>query len=99
MKKIEDSRNNLDLRTTDFVRALGAEKHWELSPDLKEIIRMLLVIISTAARGDLDKLGLTYTSESPYIRLELRNVPKRVRNVMNAYQEFITEIDKMNCDL
>mmetsp|Transcript_1934 Transcript_1934/g.227 ORF Transcript_1934/g.227 Transcript_1934/m.227 type:complete len:94 (+) Transcript_1934:108-389(+) len=93
MKKIEENRNGLDLLTTDFVRALGAEKHWELSPDLKEIIRMLLVIISTAARGDLDKLGLTYTSESPYIRLELRNLPKRIRNVMYAYQDLITGID------
>lgn len=85
MKKIEDSRNGLDLLTTDYVRSLGAEKHWELSPDLKEIIRMMLVVLSTAARGDLDKLGLTYTSESPYIRLEMKFLPKRIRNVMYAY--------------
>ena len=66
---------------------------------MKEIIRMMLVVLSTAARGDLDKLGLTYSSETPYIRLEMRSLPKRIRNVMYSYYDLLSGINDLNDDL
>lgn len=95
MKTIDDSRTALDLLTTDFVRSLGAEKHWELNPDLKDLIKMMLVVLSASSRGDLDVLGLTYSSEAPYLHVSLHRVPKMARRIVRYYYDLIDGMDEL----
>ena len=69
LKELMEYRTELDIRTTDFIKSLGAEKNWERRGNLKEVVNMMLVVLSASGNGNLDSINVTYTHELSLIHI------------------------------
>lgn len=95
LKVIEDSRTALDLLTTDFVRSLGAEKHWEINPNLKDLMKMVLSVLSASGKGNLEAVGVSYTSEPPYLLVNRNALSKGTRKMMDYFYELVKGMSEL----
>ncbi|CAG9320324.1 unnamed protein product [Blepharisma stoltei] len=89
IKLITDCRADLDLYTTDFVKSLGAQRQWELNPSIQELTLMMLVILSTMGKGNMDSIGVSYSSESPYISVDPKTLKRGAKKMMNFYYQLV----------
>jgi len=93
LKQLKEVRTELDMFTTDFVRHLGAEKHWELNPDLKHLCTMMLVVLAAEGNGNLECLGISYSAKPPYIHISEENLKKLRKRAKATVESFIFLMD------
>lgn len=62
--------------TTDYVRSLGAERHWERKPNMQKLIKMMLTVFSAIGNGDLDVVGLQELDYPPYLDVNKKALPR-----------------------
>lgn len=85
LRVLREARTDLDVHTTDFIKMLGAEKNWERRGNLKEIIGMMLVVLSAVGKGNLDSLGVTYISDLPYLEVSELELTRAAKRMIRAY--------------
>lgn len=68
---IKHAREKLEEAQGDFIRILGAEKHYAEKKSVPDLMKMMLVCLSVQGKGDLDSIGLTYEEESPFIDCQM----------------------------
>jgi hypothetical protein len=86
LRKIDEANVALDMLTMDFVKALGAEKHWEMNPDLKILISMMLAVLSTRGKGSLSYIELVYSHETPFLDANPKKLSMSQRRVLETYK-------------
>mmetsp|Transcript_9904 Transcript_9904/g.19659 ORF Transcript_9904/g.19659 Transcript_9904/m.19659 type:complete len:254 (+) Transcript_9904:1920-2681(+) len=90
LDEITRVKRQLDSEMTDFVRVLGAETHWEMSPKFSRLIKMMLVVMAASVNGDLTAIQLGYSENPPYLVVATELLNKRTRRV---YKQFVRLID------
>mmetsp|Transcript_3410 Transcript_3410/g.7077 ORF Transcript_3410/g.7077 Transcript_3410/m.7077 type:complete len:249 (-) Transcript_3410:1523-2269(-) len=86
LRSIEEAKTALDMLTMDFVKALGAEKQWEMDSDLKVLVNMMLVVFSTRGKGALNQVGLVYMQEPPFIDANQKKLTLSQRKVLETFK-------------
>ena len=103
IKMINDLRVELDTRTTDLIKCLGASSVWECNPDIETILRILLTVFAVLGNGYTDNAA-TISKSPPYITpkpiIRSRKLRKLVQNFEN-FMETVTSLENrlLNCSV
>jgi methyl-accepting chemotaxis protein len=89
LDEITRVKRQLDSEMTDFVRVLGAETHWEMSPKFSRLVKMMLVVMAASVNGDLTSIDLGYVDSSPYLVVNVDLLNKRTRRVYKQFRRLI----------
>ena len=95
LKELLEFRTELDIRTTDFIKSLGAEKNWERRGNLKEVVTMMLVVLSAAGKGNLDSINVSYTHEVPFIKVSMDKLGMSTKRMMKNFEELVIFMDDL----
>lgn len=89
---LDECKAKLDLALSSFIRALGAERYYDHNPDMREMIKMMLAVLSVECKGSFDKIQMQYRQDSPFIEVNLKKLRKPARVMMQKYYEFVQEL-------
>lgn len=94
IQRIEKARTEVDLRFTDFLRSLGSTKLWERCPNFQEVMRMMIVVIATNGKADIN--SMEWTDDPPYIKFECNVFSYKLRLLIEDYSEYIQTVNSFN---
>lgn len=91
IKVLKECTEKLDYQISEFIRYLGAEKHYIESIDMGEATLMLLTVLAVECKGHFVRIQVSYMSEPPFIEVDMNKVRRSTRRMMNAFHE-LTEM-------
>lgn len=56
---------------------------------------MMLVVLSTMGKGNLDSISVSYSTDAPYIQVDLKVLKRGARQMMRIYYEFMTFMNSL----
>lgn len=92
VKRIQEIEIDLNMHTTDFIRALGARELWESKPSVQKLIQVLLVVLSAEGNGALADL-VDYSSDFPYLILRETGLKKRSRKLAKYFGRMMESLN------
>jgi hypothetical protein len=95
LEVIKKSKDRLQECKIDFVKCLGAEKHWSANNSFKELIKMMVVSLAIQGKGDLDQVGMVYEETCPYINVEKKKLTKPMKKMMVAYEILMEALNEI----
>lgn len=97
IQRIDHVRTEVDLRFTDFLRNLGARKLWERCPNFQEVMRMLIVVLSTNGKGNIHSIA--WQDESPYINFESNVFSYKLRLLIEDYTDYVNTVESFKNEM
>lgn len=94
IKILKECKEKLDYQISEFIRYLGAEKHFMTAIDMNEATRMLLTVLSVECKGNFEKIHVVYTPEQPFIEVQSNDLRRSTRKMLRAFHE-LTEMMKI----
>jgi hypothetical protein len=91
IKVLKECQEKLDYQISEFIRYLGAEKHYIESIDMGEATMMILTVLAVECKGHFSRIQVVYMTEPPFIEVDMTKVRRSTRRMMNAFHE-LTEM-------
>jgi len=91
IKILKECREKLDYQVSEFIRYLGAGKHYIESIDMGEATMMILTVLAVECKGHFARIQVVYMPEPPFIEVDMSKVRRSTRRMMNAFHE-LTEM-------
>jgi hypothetical protein len=90
IKDIDFIRTEVDLRFTDFINTLGANKFWERGIGFNDIVRMLIIVLSINHEKGVE--SIEFTEDSPYIKYDSKNVSYKIRWLYSDFKDYVSAV-------
>lgn len=97
IKEIEYCRIEIDLRFTDYIYSLGAPKLWERCSDFKETLRMMLVVLATNKKGNIN--SIRYEPSPPYLHFVLAEYSYSIKALVDNFKSYVTTVHEISQEL
>lgn len=91
VKRIDHIRTEVDLRFTDFIKSLGATKLWERCSKFEEMMKMMIVVLATNGKGDIN--SILWTEEPPYIQFVSHEYSKQIKRLIEDFSQYVNRVN------
>lgn len=95
IRVLEECKSRLDYAISDFVKALGADKHYEHNSDMKQIVKMMLAVLAVEGKGNFEVIQVMYSHESPFIEVNLKKLRRPAKKMMSSYYDFTSTLNSI----
>lgn len=89
---LDECKSKLDYAISDYVKALGAEKHYEHSSDMKQMIKMMLAVLAVEGKGNFEVIQVMYSHDSPFIEVNVKKLRRPAKKMMSAYYDMTSTL-------
>lgn len=98
VKVIDKLTSEMDTRTTDLIKSLGASNVWEVNPDFEKIVAMVLTVLATVGKGFVSQAAILSES-SPFIELTIESPSRRLKKIITNYSNLMDTITSLSAQL
>lgn len=90
VKQIDHIRTEVDLRFSDLIDSLGANKFWERGIGFNEIMKMLIIVLSINHEKGIESVKFKETS--PFLIYDTTKVSYKIRWLYNDYRDYVMAV-------
>lgn len=98
VKLITELKVEIDTRTTDLIKHLGATRVWEHEPDIDLVFNMILTVLAVIGNGYVNNAAIL-AETTPYITIIHKAPSRALKKVIRSFTNFMETVNSLNLKL